>query len=236
MGTQTPQGYQEYWDKNIERWADLYLEISHGHEELRANKFVSKLYNLTIAKYESRLMRDRYMCTMNFISQYVHEGTTVSDIGCGTGIFVVQALLKGAKVNAIDFSESALKVTKKNIEKNAPQFANNVTYHRLNAEKQNLPKSDVAFAIGVTPYIRDLKSFYANILSSTDLFYCLVVDSAHWANKVRTVVPALNVRDLCFYSREYVDGLLTTNAWDLVSRKKFATGFLDLAKSKRSLN
>lgn len=231
---ETAPGYQSYWEKNIERWADLYLEISHGHEELRGNKFVSKLYNLTIARYESRLMRDRYMCTMKFINDHVRVGVTVSDIGCGTGIFVVQALLMGAKVNAIDFSEAALKVTKKNVEKNAPQFRDNVTYHHLNIEQQPLPKSDVAFAIGVTPYIRDLQSCYKNILSSTNMFYCLVVDKGHWANRIRTVVPALNVRDLCFYTRGYVDTLLKQNSWELVNREKFATGFLDLVRPVRN--
>ncbi len=221
--------YKNYWDKNIDKWAELYLQISHGHEELDAPSWLGKIYNATIAKHEAALMRERYAITISFIDIYVTSGKTFADIGCGTGIFVVEALKRGAKALAIDFSDRSLEVTKENVAKNAPDA--DVAYFQLNVENQALPKSDFAIMVGVTPYLAGLEHFLGNVLGSTDLLLIQYTDPSHWANIIRTVFPFLNVRRLVFHSKSSVDANYKKHGWSLLNRRRFATGFVDVVAS-----
>lgn len=224
--------YQRYWEQNIEKWGSLYLEYSHGNEQLNSSAWLDWLYKKTIYRLESKLMKDRYQLTLDFVKTHVKPEMRFNDIGCGIGLFTVAALKQGAYVNAIDFSEVALAETKKRVETYAPECLSKVSFHHLNAEQELLPCSDVALAMGVTPYIQHLDYFYENVLQTSELFYCLVVDSEHFLNRMRRILPFLNVRNLLFYSKSYVNQLLIKNQSVLLSRKNFATGFMDLYQSQ----
>jgi SAM-dependent methyltransferase len=219
--------YQRYWDTNIEKWGELYLDISHGDETLNAPPWVARLYNRTIARLEAKLMRERYARTIEFLDASVGRGSVFADIGCGTGIFVVEALKRGATVMAIDFSAKALEVSRENVLKHMPEGS--VSYHQLDIVKQPIPSCDVALAMGVTPYLRDLSAFMDNVLPYTKLLCCQFTDPHDWANRLRTLVPALNVRDLIFHAPETVDRLYSRHAWAVRKRGRFASGFIDVA-------
>jgi predicted RNA methylase len=219
--------YQPYWDENIEQWAELYLDISHGQETYDAPPWFSKLYASTLGRVERNLMKQRYAQTVLFLDKYLKPGLTMSDIGCGTGIFVIEALKRGARINAIDFAPRALEITRTNVARHFPSAA--VDYYQIDVQRQQLPLSDVAVAMGVTPYLSDLTSFLANALPTTKLFYCLYVDGNHWANRLRSGLPFLNVRGLRFCSREQIDNFYRRHRYRLLERTNFATGFIDLA-------
>jgi predicted RNA methylase len=221
--------YRQYWDRNIDKWAELYLQISHGHEELIGPAWFASLYNSTIGRLERRLMAERYTRTITFLDTHVKYGTVFSDLGCGTGIFVVEALRRGAIVNAIDFSSSAIEITKQNVAKYCPD--GEVTFQRLDVQVDQLPRSDVTLAMGLTPYLNDLTAFMDRALPTTKLLFCLFVDPTHWANRIRSRFPILNVRDLRMYEKEEVDRLYSHHGWKLKERQPFATGYIDLASS-----
>src|SRR5437762_9159883 len=93
---------KEYWNKNIEHWGKFYLDISHSDEEFDAPKWLTPLYRRIVVPLEARLMTERFRLTMAFVEKYVKRNTVVADIGCGTGVFTVEMLRRGARVKAID--------------------------------------------------------------------------------------------------------------------------------------
>ena len=223
---------QRYWDENIDKWGELYLDISHSHESLRGPAWLRAIYKRTIVPIEAKLMTERYRLTMAFIERFVKPGLVAVDVGCGTGIFTVEMLRRGARVKAVDFTPSALDLTRSLVAKVIPEAADRVEYHLMDVAKQRLPESDAVLAMGVTPYLDDLAPFYRNILPTTKVFYCLSLNPSHWANRLRRIVPIINVRRMnCFAPRD-VDALLASHGWRLIERRPFATGYLDLAVRK----
>jgi SAM-dependent methyltransferase len=229
MAAKKAGDYRSYWETNIDRWGDYYLEISHGHEVLNGPAWLASLYRWTIGPIERRLMAERYARTIAFLDRYAKPETIVSDLGCGTGIFVVEALRRGAKVNAIDFTQAAIDTTRANVARHSPQ--GEVSFLVADVTTDPLPRSDVSLAMGITPYIRALDAFLGNVLPSTRVLCCLYVDPQRWQNRLRIQVPQLNVRDLQFHDRADVDRQYARFGWRLVERRDFATGYIDLAEA-----
>lgn len=227
-----PYKAQKYWNENIDKWGKLYLEISHSHESLNAPAWLSYLYKKFIMPLEARLMTERFRLTMLFIERYVREGIAAVDVGCGTGIFTVEMLRRGARVKAVDFSQSSLDLTKSLVEKLVPEKSVNVDYLLMDVSRQRLPDSDVVLAMGVTPYLEKIAPFYDNILPTTKIFYCLILDPRHWTNRFRSVLTFLNVRDMHWFSKSEIDSILARHNWELIERKSFASGYLDLVQKK----
>lgn len=220
--------YRDYWDENIDKWGEFYLDISHGHEILPGPRWFTGMYHATIGRLERRLMAQRYARTIEFLDAHIRPGIVLSDVGCGTGIFVVEALRRGAVVNAIDFTDMAIEMTRANVAKHCPTGA--VRYYQLDVQQQPLPKSDVTLAMGLTPYLTDLPAFFSHTLSNTGMLFCLFVNPRHWANRLRARLPMLNVRGLQCYAVEDVDRLYAQHRWHLIERRRFATGYIDRAE------
>ena len=225
----TSRETRQYWNENVDKWGELYLDISHSHETLRAPGWLSWIYKRTIMPREAKLMTERYRLTMQFIDRYVKPGVTAVDLGCGTGIFTVEMLRRGATVKALDFAQSSLNSTRALVEQRLPDLKGNVEYILADASEERLPPSDVVLAMGVTPYLTRIAPFYDNILPTTSVFYCLILDPHHWANRIRTVLPFLNVRDMHWFSKKEIDAILARHGWKLIERRPFASGYLDLA-------
>lgn len=221
-----------YWDRNIDNWGKFYLETSHSDEEFSSPAWLSWLYRRFVMPIESRLMADRYRLTMEFIERHVKPGMVVADVGCGTGIFSVEMLKRGARVIAIDISSSSLEATRRAVKATVAEREQNIEFLQMNVSDGPIPRVDAAIAMGVTPYVQDIAPFYENILAHTRLFYCLVLDPHHWANRVRSILPILNVRNLHCFTRDEIDGILKRNNFELVERRDFASGYLDLVRAK----
>ena len=227
-----PYKAQEYWNENIDKWGKLYIEISHAHETLHAPMWLGFLYKKIIMPLETKLMTERYRLTMSFIDRHVREGVIAVDVGCGTGIFTVEMLRRGARVKAVDFAQGSLDLTKSLVEELVPEKSANVDYLLMDVSEQRLPDSDVVLAMGVTPYLEKIAPFYDNILPTTKTFYCLILDSRHWANRIRSVLMFLNVRNMHWFSKSEIDSILARHNWQLLERKSFASGYLDLVQKK----
>ena len=221
--------FEDYWNRNIGEWGRLYLDLSHSNEELDGPRWLRAVYRRTVMPLEARLMTERYRLTMEFISHNVRKNMTVVDVGCGTGIFTVELLRRGATVKAVDYAPRAIELTKALVVRMLPDLPNSTEYLLMDVTRERLPESDLVIAMGVTPYVEDLAAFYANILPTTKMLYCLILDPRHWANRVRRLLPALNVRHLHWFDRSLVDSLLERHGWRIVERRNFASGYLDTA-------
>ena len=218
---------KEYWDQNIESWGKFYLNESHSGEVFNCPQWFSFVYNKTIVPIEAKLMEERYKLTLDFVDKYAKPGMTFADIGCGTGIFTIEMLKRGANVIAIDLSDSSLLATEININKRNQNFSGSIEYLKLDVAKEKIPKADVALAMGVTPYVKNIEKFYGNILPSVDLFCCLFLDPKHWANKVRKFLPLLNVRDMNCFEKVRISRLNEQYCFKQLERRNFGSGYID---------
>lgn len=218
--------YRNYWDKNIDLWGEKYLDISHGHETFDRPAWFTAAYNATIGQLERRLMKERYRRTVAFLDEYIKPGVTFSDLGCGTGIFVVEAARRGAVVNAVDFSESALNSTRQAVERFTPDAT--VTYTKIDLQTGDIPESEVSLSMGVTPYMADIEAFICNAIPKTRILCLQFTDSRNWASRVRRAIPLIDVRALQCYSRQEIDATYRKCSGIVCEREKFASGFIDI--------
>lgn len=221
------ENFKQYWDRNIENWGGKYLDISHGHETFDRPAWFTAAYNATIGHLERRLMKERYRRTLAFLDRYLKPGDTFSDLGCGTGIFVIEALRRGAShVNAVDFSESSLSATRQAVERHFP--AASVSYTRADLQTGEIPLSSVSLAMGVTPYMTDIAAFIANAVPKTKVLCVQYTDPKHWASRIRTSIPALDVRSLQCHDKSRIDALYFKHGGIKFERDGFASGYIDV--------
>jgi predicted RNA methylase len=219
--------FRKYWDRNIEQWGDKYGEVSHGNETFDRPALFTFAYNSTIGRIERRLMKERYRRTIGFLDLYVKPGVVLSDIGCGVGVFVIEALKRGAiEVNAIDFSSIALQATREAVDARTPGAK--VNFIQADAQKDDLPTSDVALTMGVTPYFTDIEGFLSRALGSTKVLCCYFTDPKHWASRIRRALPVFDVRSLQCYDAEFIDTIYARHRSVRLDRRKFASGYIDV--------
>ena len=221
--------YLKYWESNVESWGRLYLSASHGGEKLAAPPLLARLYSAGPGRYEAFLMKRRYALTMEYVSA-LKPGSHLLDIGCGTGIFTVQALMRGCTVTAVDFAEAALNATRSAAAASCPTAGDRLALLRLDVRRDELPTADHALLVGVLPYISDPGPLMDRVLRSTRTAFIQFSDSGHWANRLRTAAPVLNVRRLQFQRPGFFLDKFAANGWTLVRQEKFATGFIMTAR------
>lgn len=217
---------KEYWKENIEAFGKFYNKNSE--EEIIAPKLIGLLYRTFIFPLERRVTLERHRKTADFIKRNVTPDMKVIDLGCGTGIFATEILLRGAHVLAVDYVESALSATKRRVEEMLPDSKHNIEYLLLDIMEEPLPKSDIVIAIGVTPYVDSLEIFLGHILPTTEKLYCLFLNKRNWMNRLRNSLKFLNVRRYRFFDDEIVGRLLAKYNFERISREPIGTGFLDL--------
>ena len=220
---------RDYWNKNIELWGKFYLGISHQGEKMIGPGWLLFLYDKIILPIESRLMAKRYKITVDLIHKHIDPGMRVADVGCGTGIFTLEILNLGGTVVAIDNAQKSLELTHELIEKHLPERAGDVEYLMGDAMNMDIPKTDAALAMGLTPYINDIETFFDNILPTTNKLICLILNSGHWANRIRQLFPLINTRRMNWFQKSQVDNSYKRHKWRLLTRRNFASGYIDVA-------
>lgn len=124
---------KEKFNEDIKRFYSDY------RDDMQAKRYYSK-YPLRNFVHTSRI---------NCLLSHLKEGTSMLEIGCGDGVFAVEAAKNGFSVTATDISQSNLDAAKVSAEKAG--VADKILFFQADAE--NLPFSDGQFDMVVASHI-----------------------------------------------------------------------------------
>lgn len=213
---------RDYWEQNIEGFSGFYDVKSE--EQIRAGRGLAFLYKKFLFPIEKKYMYDRYRYVCEYIDRHVEPGMKVADIGCGSGVFVKRMVARGAFVYALDYAESAVNLTRRNL---TADEARSVELIHADITQLKLPEVDVAISIGVLTYIDAIDEFFDNIVSSSRHLLFNYLDGANVLNRLRRrVLPFLDVRDYSYHTSADVQVKLHQRGCEVKKRQRLATGFL----------
>jgi precorrin-6B methylase 2 len=213
---------RDYWEQNIGGFAKFYDRQSE--EMILGPGVVSLPYKWFLFPIERRFMQRRFAMVSEFIDQHVRAGMTVADVGCGSGIFLERIVQKGARVYAVDYTQSAMKLVEEQRLRLGERGQTAIEPVLHDVTKSPIPVCDVALSIGVLTYIDEVAEYFANILPSTKRLLFNFIDSTHFLNRVRRLVPVLNVRRLSYHNLVDIEPHIRKWNHRIVSVRALATG------------
>jgi NDP-4-keto-2,6-dideoxyhexose 3-C-methyltransferase len=228
VGSMQDQGtglHKEYWERNIEGFAGFYDKGSE--ESLGGPRLIRKLYRIGVLPIEKFYMKKRYNMVRKFIEDYVGSTDTFADIGCGSGVFSILAAEKGARVIALDFAQSALDLTERNIPKLLkPQIRTAL----MDVSKEGIPTVNSAIAIGVLPYVQDSGKFIANVAARADLIMFNFLNADHPINLIRRKLRPLDPRQYFYHDQATICDHLSKFGHRMISSERLATGTMIVSR------
>jgi 2-polyprenyl-3-methyl-5-hydroxy-6-metoxy-1,4-benzoquinol methylase len=212
---------KEYWEKNIENYSGFYYVKSE--ENIKIPFGLSAIYKKFLFPLERKVTLERYNNVCSFIDKNIKSGMKVADVGCGSGIFSKKIIEKGAFVYAMDYTASALELTKRNL---GHEELNQIELIQVDITKNKIPPVDIAISIGVLPYIDELDKYFGNILPNTNLFLFNYINKYNIFNMVRRILSFLNVRNYSYHDFNEISTLAGKYGFKVVEKKKLGTGFI----------
>lgn len=221
MISKNQQINKDYWEKNIEGFSGFY--DTHSEESIAAPNWFASIYKKIIFPLEKKYMRDRYNYVCAYIDKNVKKGMKVADIGCGSGIYTKRIISRGAFVYAIDYTENALSLTKKNL---LPEEAKFSELLLVDITRQKIPVVDLAISIGVLTYIDEADVFFNNVLPNTNLFLFNYLSGNNLLNIFRKNLSLFDVRNYSYHHFQNIDRTLKSYGFEITQKQKLATGFI----------
>lgn len=222
MNLKNDNEVKTYWENNIANFSGFYDKQSE--ETLIGSQFITILYRKFVFPIEKQYMLDRYNVVTNFINTNIREGMTSADIGCGCGIFVKQMVKNGAIVYASDYVAQSIHLTKQQL---TTDEASRVHLAQDDILETPIHDVDVAISIGVLTYIKDIERYMNNILPHTkQKFIFNYLNSKNILNRIRKLLPSLNVRHLVYHDPKRVNLLLAKHDFRVVESTPLASGFV----------
>ncbi|MBL4657214.1 MAG: methyltransferase domain-containing protein [Flavobacteriales bacterium] len=221
MSSSNSKGNQQYWEENIEGFSGFYDTISE--ENIQGASGFTWLYKKFMFPIEKKYMMDRHKAVSDYINENTESGMKVADIGCGSGVYCKMMLERGVFVYGLDYAESAVKLTEKNLESaSAEQYK----IEQFDITSSKIPEVDAAISIGVLPYIADLDIYLDNVLPQTDKFLFNFLDMNHPLNRLRKSLPFFDVRSYSFHKFQDVKSGVEQRGFSIVRKTPLATGFI----------
>ena len=220
---------KDYWEKNIQGFSEFYDKTSE--ENINGPRILRDMYKKYVFPVEKKFMSDRYRIVSEYIEKKVHQGMQVADIGCGNGIFSKKMASKGAKVYALDYVQSALDLTSKNLSSEEMKAIDTI---KLDITAKPIPQVNLAISIGVLTYIDEVDQYFDNILPYTDNFLFNYLSATHPVNVMRKIIPVLDVRHYSYHKSEDIFKKLEERDHKVVSMEKLATGFVISTERRRT--
>jgi hypothetical protein len=213
---------KEYWENNIEGFAGFYDVQS---EETFNSGFwgFDRFYRKAILPLEKKWMLRRHQYVSSYIENHISAGMKAADIGCGSGVYVKAMISQGAFVYALDYANSAIALTTRNL---TARELNAASIQLFDITQNHIPPVDVALAIGVLPYITDLDRFLDNILPYATRVLFNYLDRNNIFNFVRRHLTFLDVRNYSYHTSAEITRKTRERGFKVVNVSKLATGFI----------
>ena len=219
--------YKDYWENNIDRWAKFYGDRENSEEKFQANALIRRLYKLLILPIEKQLMVDRHRFVKEAITSNLNENDFIIDVGCGSGIYSAFCLNHGAKVLAIDFSETAINTTRKTIELNCLKQPPRIEFQITDIMEAELPESNIVLMIGVSPYM-DTLDVIPKICLKTNLVIFHYLSKYNIFNIIRMYFSFLNVRKVNTFYKKDVERSFKNANFTLITGMPIGTGVIEI--------
>jgi SAM-dependent methyltransferase len=212
---------KEYWAENIHSFSGFYDKGSE--EKIKAPYLLSWAYKKWIFSIEKKYMFKRYQMVLEFLEKNASRDKKIADVGCGSGIYTKYLLERQIPVYALDYTNQALELTKSNC---ATLDLSLLKCIQIDILKNSIPCVDIAFAIGILPYIEDYKLFFKNILPYTRIILFNLLDSENWINRLRKILPFLNVRYYSYHRLSEIEKELQVYHYKITKLTKLASGWM----------
>lgn len=157
-------------------------------------------------KWFRKGIKDRFDLTLNETKK--KSITSVLDIGCGPGHFVVKFLEQEKKITALDIAPSMIEITKKRVE--SLDKKDKVTYVLKDyIEYEPIEKFDAACVMGFFDYVEDPVLVLKKLLNDVKKeIYISIPDNKGFLAIQRKIRYKLRKCPLFLYSREYLNDSL----------------------------
>ena len=221
MSNTNNKGNKLYWEENIEGFSGFYDTISE--ENIQGASWFTWLYKKTMFPIEKKYMMIRHKTVSDYIDKKTKPGMKVADVGCGSGVYTKIMLRKGAFVYGLDYAESAVSLTEKNIKS---ENSENYEIRVFDITKSKIPEVDLVISIGVLPYISDLDTYLDNVLPYTGSFLFNYLDMNHPLNRIRKLIHFFDVRNYSYHKLRDIKKGIAGHGFSIVKQTKLATGFI----------
>jgi 2-polyprenyl-3-methyl-5-hydroxy-6-metoxy-1,4-benzoquinol methylase len=155
------------------------------------------------------------------------EGRSVLDIGCGSGVYSVEALRRGAsKVTALDPAPDMLKLVRERMEKAG--LAGRCEIVEGLFPQAMPPPHDFAIVMGVMDYVEDPVAFLGALRSTAKTSAAVSFPSRHWfRTPIRKVRYTLRKCPVYFYDERRIELLCSSAGFSRIDIFKIPGAGMD---------
>lgn len=173
MGAKVQKSYQEeYWDSRAEQYLRTYKESNSGFEKLT-----------------DYLLRRHYRARLEATFRYLGDikGKSLLDVGCGPGVYLAEALKRGAaKVKGVDISSAMIKCARALL---SNQYPEDKRWQLVNQDiigYRTQERFDVVLALGILEYLDSPETRMKALAALTsEILICSFPAKLSWYNQLR---------------------------------------------------
>lgn len=167
----------------------------------------------------------RFKYTFDFLSDL--ENCTVIDIGCGSGIYLLEALNRNAAhVTGLDPANGMLQLSEAHLTNQ--EYKNKFTLIESLFPSENVGTYDYAIIMGVLDYIENPVQFLSEVKKIITKATCISFPSKHWfRTPIRNFRYKLRNCPVYFYNETQINTLAKTTGFSKVIIKKIPGAGMD---------
>lgn len=203
------------------KFFDHFATTFDGFYDGKRNKFMR-----TIDQKFRADMFIRFALTFQGMKDY--SNSTILDVGCGSGVYIIEALKRGAKfVTGVDSARGMVELAKSKLS-DFKEFNGRYSLILSDFLETEVEKHDYTIVMGVMDYIKEPVDFIKVIKQNTKVSAFLSFPSVHWLRTpIRKIRYNLRSCPVYFYDEEKIRRIAGQAGYDKIFIKKINGAGLD---------